>query len=315
MSVIHVRNLRKKYGENEALKGVSFDVEKGEVVGFLGPNGAGKTTTMKILTCSMAASGGEVQVAGFDCLRDPVAVRRHIGYLPENNPLYPEMTVAEYISYIAELHDVPAEKIQECLLFVAEECGLKDRLNDPINTLSKGYRQRVGLAAALVHDPAILILDEPTVGLDPNQIVEIRNLIKKLGKEKTVILCSHILAEVELTCNRILIINKGEIVASGTSAELKSEVEGHANLRVVVRGEKATIVKVIKAISGVKNVHAHAAKEKGAFVLEIETASKKKDLREAITQAIFENHFALLEIHKETVSLEEIFNQVTHNKE
>ncbi len=315
MSVIHVRNLRKKYGENEALKGVSFDVEKGEVVGFLGPNGAGKTTTMKILTCSMAASGGEVHVNGFDCLRDPVAVRRHIGYLPENNPLYPEMTVAEYISYIAELHDVPHPKIQECLLFVAGECGLKDRLNDPINTLSKGYRQRVGLAAALVHDPAILILDEPTVGLDPNQIVEIRNLIKKLGKEKTVILCSHILAEVELTCNRILIINRGEIVASGTSAELKSEVEGHASLRVVVRGEKKKIVDVMKAISGVKAVRAYAAKEKGAYVLEIETTSKKKDLREAITQAIFENHFALLEIHKETVSLEEIFNQVTNHKE
>ena len=314
MSVIHVRNLRKKYDENEALKGVSFSVEKGEVVGFLGPNGAGKTTTMKILTCSMAANSGEVQVLGHDCLRDPVAVRRHIGYLPENNPLYGEMKVAEYIRYVAELHDVPHNKIHDCLLFVAGECGLKDRLNDPINTLSKGYRQRVGLAAALVHDPDILILDEPTVGLDPNQIVEIRNLIKKLGKEKTVILCSHILAEVELTCNRILIINHGEIVASGTPAELKSEVEGHASLRAVVRGEKKKVVEILKAIPGVKGVRAHAAKDKGACVYEIETA-KKKDLREAVTQAIFENHFVLLEIHKETVSLEEIFNQATNHKE
>ncbi len=314
MSVIHVRNLRKKYGEFEALKGVSFDVEKGEVVGFLGPNGAGKTTTMKILTCVMSATSGEVHIADHDCFRHPVAVRRRIGYLPENNPLYGEMKVAEYIRYIAELHDVPKDKIHECLEFVAGECGLKDRLNDVINTLSKGYRQRVGLAAALVHDPDILILDEPTVGLDPNQIVEIRNLIKKLGKEKTVILCSHILAEVELTCNRILIINQGQIVASGTPSELKSEVEGHASLLVVVRGEKKKIVEVVKAIPGVKRVRAIAAKERGAVTLGIETV-KKKDLREAVTQAIFENQFHLLEIHKETVSLEEIFNQVTNHKD
>jgi len=314
MSVIHVRNLRKNYEAFEALKGISFDVEKGEVVGFLGPNGAGKTTTMKILTCVMAATSGEVHVADHDCFRDPVAVRRRIGYLPENNPLYGDMKVAEYIRYIAELHDVPKSKIHECLEFVAGECGLKDRLNDVISTLSKGYRQRVGLAAALVHDPDILILDEPTVGLDPNQIVEIRNLIKKLGKEKTVILCSHILAEVELTCNRILIINQGQVVASGTPAELKAQVEGHASLRVVVRGEKKAIVEAIKVIPGVKKIRATAAKEKGAVVLEIE-AAKKKDLREAVTQAIFENHFHLLEIHKESVSLEEIFNQVTQNKD
>jgi ABC-2 type transport system ATP-binding protein len=314
MTVIHVRGLRKKYENNEALKGISFDVEKGEVVGFLGPNGAGKTTTMKILTCSMAANSGEVHVAGHDCLREPVAVRRHIGYLPENNPLYVEMTVAEYLRYIAELHDVPSEKIAECIRFVAQECGLSDRLPHVINTLSKGYRQRVGLAAALVHDPEILILDEPTVGLDPNQIIEIRNLIKKLGKEKTVILCSHILAEVELTCNRIIIINQGEIVASGTPAELKTLVEGHANLKVVVRGDKKQVLDVLKGIPGVKGVKGHASKEKGATVYEI-TTTKNRDLREAVTQAIFENHLTLLEIQRETVSLEEIFNQVTQAKD
>ncbi|MBI5421638.1 ATP-binding cassette domain-containing protein [Candidatus Peregrinibacteria bacterium] len=312
MSVIHVRGLRKKYGEHEALKGLSFDIEKGEVVGFLGPNGAGKTTTMKILTCTMSATSGEAHVAGHDCLRESMAVRRTIGYLPENNPLYTEMTVAEYLLYMAELHGVAQEHTLERLGVVAGECGIKDRLNDSIGTLSKGYRQRVGIAAALIHDPEILILDEPTVGLDPNQIIEIRNLIKKMGQEKTVVLCSHILAEVELTCNRIMIVNEGQIVASGTPGELRNLVEGHANLKLVIRGDKRKAMTVLKEVPGVKDVKALPAKEKGAHLFEVSTA-KKKDLREAITQAIFTHELILLEIHKETVSLEAIFNQVTNS--
>ncbi len=314
MSVIHVRGLRKKYGEHEALKGISFDVEKGEVVGFLGPNGAGKTTTMKILTCTMSATSGEAHVAGYDCLRDPIAVRGKIGYLPENNPLYTDMSVAEYLLYIAELHGVSENKAFERLEIVVGECGLKDRLNDIISTLSKGYRQRVGIAAAMVHDPEILILDEPTVGLDPNQLIEIRNLIKKLGREKTIILCSHILAEVELTCNRIMIINEGQIVASGTATELRNLVEGHANLKVIIRGDKRKAMGVLREISGVKDVKALPTKEKGAHLFEVST-TKKRDLREAITQAIFLNELILLEIHKESVTLEAIFNQVTNYKE
>lgn len=314
MTDIHVRNLTKNYGEFEALKGVSFDVERGEVVGFLGPNGAGKTTTMKILTCTMAASSGEAHVAGHDCLREPVAVRRRIGYLPENNPLYTDMTVTDYIRYMAELHDLTPSAIRERLAVVAEECGLQTKLNDPIATLSKGYRQRVGLAAALVHNPDILILDEPTVGLDPNQIVEIRTLIKKLGKEKTILLCSHILQEVELTCNRILIINQGQIVASGTPTELRGLVTGHANLRVVIRGEKKKATEVLKGVSGIKTVRARIGREKGSVTFDVVTA-KSKDLREEVAKALTENGLGLLELHKETVSLEEIFNKVTQSKD
>lgn len=313
MSVIHVRNLCKNYGDFEALKGISFDVEQGEILGFLGPNGAGKTTTMKILTCFMAASGGEAHIAGHDALRESLAVRRKIGYLPESNPLYTEMTVAEYLQYMAALHDVHASRIRERVLAAAEECGLKERLGSVIGTLSKGYRQRVGLAATLVHDPDILLLDEPTVGLDPNQIVEIRNLIRKLGKLKTVILCSHILQEVELTCNRILIISDGKITASGTPAELKGTAEGHANLRVVIRGEKKAALEVLRALPGIKEVRSAALREKGSCAFELVTA-KKKDLRGDVAQAIFQSGMQILEIHRETVSLEQIFNQLTSDK-
>jgi ABC-2 type transport system ATP-binding protein len=310
MSTIRVRNLRKKYGDTEALKGISFDVDKGEIVGFLGPNGAGKTTTMKILTCFMAATSGEAHVSGHDCFKEGITVRRKIGYLPENNPLYPDMTVLEYLRYMAELHDVPNGDIVKRIKEVTVDCGLSDKLYKLIGTLSKGYRQRVGLAATLVHDPEILILDEPTVGLDPNQIVEIRTLIKTLGKEKTVILCSHNLAEVELTCNRILIISQGKIVASGTPAELKGMVEGHANIRLTVKGDKTKVLMLLRGIEGVKEVAAQQAKDKGAYTYELVTI-KNRDLREKIIESIFQNEFKLLEIHRESVSLEEIFNQVT----
>ncbi|MBU1018018.1 ATP-binding cassette domain-containing protein [Patescibacteria group bacterium] len=310
MSSIRVRNLRKNYGNTEALKGISFDVDKGEIVGFLGPNGAGKTTTMKILTCYMAADNGEAHVSGHDCFTDDIAVRRKIGYLSENNPLYSDMTVVEYLRYMAELHDTPADKINERITEVTVDCSLNTKFGSSISTLSKGYRQRVGLAAALIHDPEILILDEPTVGLDPNQIVEIRNLIKKLSKEKTVILCSHILAEVELTCSRIIIISDGRIVASGTPAELRGLVEGHVNLKLIIRGDKEAIKKALKKIHGVKKVDVYNVSEKGAFGYDLVTA-KNRDLRERVTKVIFDNEFQLLEIHKETISLEEIFNEVT----
>ena len=310
MSVIRVRNLRKKYGNNEALKGISFDVNKGEILGFLGPNGAGKTTTMKILTCFMAANSGEAHVAGHDCLKEDIAVRQKIGYLPENNPLYSDMTVMEYLRYMAELHSTPSDQINDRIIETTVECALSGKLNNTISTLSKGYRQRVGLAAALIHDPEILILDEPTVGLDPNQIVEIRNLIKMLSKKKTVILCSHILAEVERTCSRIIIISDGKIVASGTPTELKNLVEGHVNIKLIIRGDKDEIKKVLKKIPGVKQVDSYNVREKNAFGYDLITA-KNRDLREKVTKAIFENEFQLLEIHKETVSLEEIFNEVT----
>ncbi|QQR83915.1 ATP-binding cassette domain-containing protein [Candidatus Peregrinibacteria bacterium] len=310
MSTIRVRGLRKNYDGYEALKGLSFDVDRGEIVGFLGPNGAGKTTTMKILTCFMAATSGEVRVAGFDCFQNDIQVRQRVGYLPENNPLYPDMLVREYLVYMAELHRVPTLTIPDRVDVVMSDCGLSDRANHPIHTLSKGYKQRVGLAAALVHDPEILILDEPTVGLDPNQIVEIRQLIKTLGKEKTVLLSSHLLAEVELTCNRLIIINEGKIVASGTPAELKNLVEGHSNVKVTIRGDKQKIEDVLAALPGVKEVKARFAREKGANTFDLTTV-KNRDLRDQIVKAVVENEFDLLEIYRDAVSLEELFNQVT----
>lgn len=308
MSTIRVRSLRKKYGDFEALKGVSFDVEKGEVLGFLGPNGAGKTTTMKILTCFMSATKGEAQVAGHDCFKEPNQVRKKIGYLPENNPIYTEMAVIEYLRYMAELHEVSPNIINTRIKKVVFDCGLEERIGQAINTLSKGYRQRVGLAAALVHDPDILILDEPTVGLDPKQIIEIRTLIKKLGQEKTVILCSHNLTEVELTCNRIVIINQGKIVASGTPSELRRLVE-QANLKVTIQGNKKEVKKVLKEIDGIKHIEVQKAKEKGAY--EYELITTKKDVRGIIAAKVVENEFRLLDMHKEVVSLEDIFNEVT----
>ncbi len=310
MSTITVRSLQKKYGDTEALKGISFKVDKGEIVGFLGPNGAGKTTTMKILTCFMAASSGEANVAGHDCFKESIAVRSKIGYLPENNPLYLDMTVLEYLQYMANLHNLPPKKIQGRIKDVVIDCSLQDKIYSPIGTLSKGYRQRVGLAAALVHDPEILILDEPTVGLDPNQIVEIRNLIKTLGKEKTVIICSHNLAEIELTCNRVVIINYGKIVASGTPAELKGLVEGHANLKLTVRGDKTIVTELLESISGIKDVVPLSSKEKGAWSYSLITV-KNRDVREDLITQILENDFKLLELQKDYVSLEEIFNEVT----
>ena len=310
MPAISVRGLRKKYGDNEALKGISFSIDKGEILGFLGPNGAGKTTTVKILTCFMSANSGEAHIAGYDCFKDSLKVRGKIGYLPENNPQYLDMTVFEYLEYVANLYDIPKNKILARIEEVVDGCSLGLKIHSSIGTLSKGFRQRVGLAAALIHDPEILILDEPTVGLDPNQIVEIRNLIKKLGKEKTVIICSHNLAEMELTCTRIIIINQGKIVASGTPVELKKLVEGHANLKLTIRGNKKGIIDLLESIDGVKNVSTEPGSEKGAWNYNLITI-KNRDIREEIVAKIHNNEFGLLEIHREFVSLEEIFNEVT----
>lgn len=309
MSTIIVKKLRKKYGDFEALKGISFEIEKGEILGFLGPNGAGKTTTMKILTCFMSATSGEAKIMGKDCAKDDIFIRSQIGYLPENNPIYTDMAVIEYLKYVADIHGVSPKIINSRIKKVIIDCGLSQRVGQSINTLSKGYRQRVGLAAALIHDPEILILDEPTAGLDPNQIIEIRQLIKELGKEKTVILCSHNLTEVELTCNRVLIISHGEIVASGTPSELKKSMSGEANLKMTIKGNKKEVIKMLEGIRGVKRVVANPAKERGAYSYELLTI--KKDIRPRIINEIIENEFKLFEIQKNTVSLEDIFNKFT----
>ncbi len=228
MSIV-VNNLTKKFGSQRAVDNISFEVKTGEILGFLGPNGAGKTTTMKILTCYMAPSDGDAKINNLSILESQDEIKKKIGYLPENNPLYFDMPVLDYLKFVADLQGVQKDKIQDRIAEMVYVCGLNVEKHKKIGELSKGFRQRVGLAQAMIHDPEILILDEPTTGLDPNQIVEIRKLIKELGKQKTVILSTHILPEVEATCDRILIINNGKIVADGTSDMLRQAGEWGGN--------------------------------------------------------------------------------------
>ena len=237
---IDVVDLQKSYGSFQAVKGLSFSVEKGEIVGFLGPNGAGKSTVMKILTCYMSATAGDVRVAGHDVYKDPLAVRRSVGYQPENVPLYEEMVVYDYLMFMAKMRGVARRDRLERIDFVAQTCGLKEVMGRQISELSKGFRQRVGLAQALIHDPPVILLDEPMAGLDPNQIIEIRDLIKDIGREKTVIFSSHILAEAEKISDRILIIDEGRIVADGTLAELLDPLDDAHSLEDIFRALTGT---------------------------------------------------------------------------
>lgn len=217
-----VENLSKSFGFQKAVDSISFRVGKGEILGFLGPNGAGKTTTMKMITCFLFPDEGNIYVDKYSIRKNPYKIKQFIGYLPEHNPLYEDMNVIDFLIFIAKLHNIPHYKITARVLDMLRLCGLENEKHKTIGQLSKGYKQRVGLAQALIHDPEIVVLDEPTTGLDPNQIIEIRELIRNIGKEKTVILSSHILAQIEMTCDRVLIINKGKIVADGTSAELRN---------------------------------------------------------------------------------------------
>lgn len=233
---IVVDGITKRYGRQNAVDRLSFEVKTGEVLGFLGPNGAGKTTTMKAITGYIEIDEGDVKVGGISVRENPGEVKKYIGYLPENNPLYHEMSIIDYLSFVAGLQGVEKEQIESRVAEMVKVCGLLQEKHKKIRELSKGYKQRVGLAQALIHDPEVLILDEPTTGLDPNQIVEIRELIKRIGREKTVILSSHILAEVEATCDRILIISKGRIVANGTAEELRRQAQGNELLKVGIGG-------------------------------------------------------------------------------
>lgn len=234
--MIEVVDLVKRYGDFTALHGITFQVPKGQILGLLGPNGAGKTTTMKILSCFMPASSGRATVAGYDVFEDPYEVKRRVGYLPDNPPLYLEMRIKEYLEYVAALKQLPREKVASRLEFVGSHCGLTGRMDQVIGTLSKGFRQRIGIAQALIHDPEVVILDEPTVGLDPVQIVEIRNLIKGLAKSHTVILSTHILPEVVMTCDRVVLVNRGKILADSSVASLSQssgESLEQAYLRII----------------------------------------------------------------------------------
>ncbi|MBN2381749.1 ATP-binding cassette domain-containing protein [bacterium] len=251
--MIKVQNLTKRYGSTVAVNNISFEVKQGEVLGFLGPNGAGKTTTMRILTCYMPPDEGKVTIAGHDIFSDSLAIRKMIGYLPENAPLYNNMGVVDYLNFIAEIRGIDPVDRRSRVKEMVTLCGLEKVVGKIIGHLSKGYRQRVGLAQTLIHDPDILILDEPTVGLDPSQIKEIRELIKSIGEKKTIILCTHILPEVSMTCKRVLIINEGQIAASGTPEELSMQAGGTVTIRLGIKAEREQINQTLSGMSQIKD--------------------------------------------------------------
>lgn len=308
--MIEVRDLRKSYDEVVALKGISFTIDKGEIVGFLGPNGAGKSTTMKIITCFMPQTAGTVKVEGFDVNSHPLEVRRRIGYLPESTPLYLDMLVYDYLRYVAKIRGVPKKDIPGRIKKVCEMCGLTKRAGQLIGTLSKGFKQRVGLAQALIHDPEILILDEPTSGLDPNQIVEIRNLIKELGKDRTVILSTHNLPEVMATCNRMLIVHDGKLVADGTPAELQAKEDEHAHVRVVLKGANGEAKSALEQLGSVASVEEGVTAEPGAIAYQV-LGEGQQDPREAIFNLAVDKGWQLVELHRDVLDLEGIFRKLT----
>jgi len=308
---IIVENLVKKYGAQKAVDNISFEVRTGEVLGFLGPNGAGKTTTMKIITTFLIPDSGNVYVGKNSIRRNPEEIKKNIGYLPESNPLYEDMPVIDYLRFVGELQGIPKGNMDDSLLSVINTCGLEAEKHKKISKLSKGYKQRVGLAQALIHNPEVLILDEPTTGLDPNQIAEIRDLIRKIGKEKTVILSSHILAEVEATCDRILIINNGKIVADGTTGDLRKQAQGKDILRVKIEGSDTnTIYDKLKEIEGVDLVDIADAKTQ-KFILECQSVQK---IAASVFNMCVKNDMILTELIPVETKLEDIFKELTTEK-
>jgi ABC-2 type transport system ATP-binding protein len=319
--MIHVDSLTKVYGANRpAVDNISFDVRSGEVLGFLGPNGAGKTTTMRILTSFLAPTAGRAEVAGFDVYEKSLEVRRRLGYLPEDTPVYRDMTVLEYLNFVADVRDLPKEGRKPRFKKVVEQCGITDRLGDLIGELSKGYRQRVGLAQAILHEPEVLILDEPTSGLDPNQIAEIRQVIKNIGKEKTVIFSTHILQEVQATCSRVIIISDGKIVADGTPDELARKTEGASEILVEIggsRGNDTEPLNLMKQIDGIDSVKAikvgdwSLSDRPRATTFKI-IAKAGHDPRGDIARVIATAQgMDLLQLTPQTASLESVFRKLT----
>jgi ABC-2 type transport system ATP-binding protein len=306
--MIEVSHLTKRYPGRVAVDDVSFAVNAGEIVGFLGPNGAGKTTTMRVLAGYLPATGGEVRVADHDVAREPLAVRRRIGYLPENCPLYGEMRVDEYLRFRARLKGVPRAKVAARIAEVKERCGIADVGSRIIGQLSKGYRQRVGLAESLVHDPDLLILDEPTIGLDPNQIRLVRSLIAQLAERHTILLSTHILSEVEMTCKRVLIIHKGRLVASDTPERLRRRMAGEAVVAAEIAGPRAEIEAALRGVAGVTDVQADGGDPWGRYTLR---ASRDADPRPDIAALAAQRGWPLRELHREAATLEDVFASLT----
>lgn len=307
MSIV-VENLTKKYGVQKAVNDISFEINTGEVVGFLGPNGAGKSTTMKMITCFMAPTSGNVTLDGKSILNDQELVKQKIGYLPENNPLYLDMPIVDYLRFSAEIQGVAKSEIPSRISEMIDRCGLNAEKHKDIGQLSKGYRQRVGLAQAMIHDPEVLILDEPTTGLDPNQIVEIRKLIKDLGKEKTVILSSHILSEVEATCDRILIINKGRIVADGSADTLRHQAQGKELLTIHIEVDKGDINKELLGLKSVETVNPIEGKENWFQIQSKPEASSRKEIFDLCVS----KKWYLMEMTGIETRLEDVFRNLTN---
>lgn len=302
MSII-VKNISKFYGKQKALDNVSFEIKSGEIVGFLGPNGAGKSTMMKIITGFIPANEGEVFVNDFSARDNSLEVRKVVGYLPENNPLYLDMYVKEYLSFVASLH-LPKKEIRHRVKNIIQLTGLTVEQNKKIGALSKGYRQRTGLAQALIHNPDVLILDEPTTGLDPNQIVEIRNLIGQIGKEKTVMLSTHIMQEVEAICDRIIIVDKGKIVADETPDSIK-DTKGDQLMTIVVEFDREIKKELLKKIEGSLKIEHH---KENIWLVQSEA---NNDIRSNIFNFAVENKFTVLSMQKQEKSLEEVFKMLT----
>jgi len=311
--MIEVERLTKHYGPVAAIRDVSFNVAPGQIVGFLGPNGAGKSTTMRILACFMPASSGRARVAGHDVLNESMEVRRRIGYLPENVPLYTDMRVAPYLDFVAEVKGVPRSDRKRRVADVMDRCMVADVQNRLIGKLSKGYRQRVGLAQAIVSDPEVLILDEPTIGLDPKQITEIRSLIKSLAGQHTVILSTHILPEVSMVCSGVIIINNGSIVAQGPIDTLVEQFFPTARVEVEIVGPAPVVHERIRAIAGVLSVQDLAgANGAGRFVVE---AARDRDVRSEIFRMAAQQRWELLELKRVGMTLEEVFIRIVAGEE
>ena len=308
--MIEVTNLVRRYGKHVAVDDASFKIEKGEVVGFLGPNGAGKSTTMNILTGYLSATEGIVKIDGQDILEYPTEIKRKIGYLPENPPLYPDMTVKEFLSFAAEIKGIPANSRTEKMNQVMETVGVQDVSKRLIKNLSKGYKQRVGLAQAMIADPHVLVLDEPTAGLDPKQILEIRALITELGKDRTIILSSHILPEVSAVCKRVLIINKGKIVADGSPENLARHILGGSHIHLRLDGSETAVRSAMDKVSSIKRLEFRESQEDGTVETIVE-AEGEKDIRRDISRALAAENIPILMMRSIDMSLEDIFLNLT----
>jgi len=307
--MIEVERLTKRYGPTRAVTDVSFRVESGEVLGFLGPNGAGKTTTMRVITGFLPPTEGTVRVAGFDVVEQPIEAKRRTGYLPESPPVYPDMTVTEYLGFVGRIKGVPRGELKTRINEVSDKCAISDVRSRQIGKLSKGYRQRVGLAQAMIHNPDVLVLDEPTAGLDPKQIIETRALIKGLAGQHTVVLSTHILPEVSKTCERVVVISGGKVVAVGKPDELTHRLQGFETVVLTAEGPASEMKERIERVSGVNRVEQHEVSD-GRATFEVH-AGKDQDVRAELARAVVESQWKLLELRTSGLSLEDIFLKLT----